>query len=80
LNRYYSLARRDLQLIEYGFHIHSMEKGIQKLQCKFDRDPKVGSNVVTLSNCYCSLARQDLHLINYGFQIHYMDKGIRKLQ
>jgi hypothetical protein len=32
LNRYYSLARPDLQLIEYGFHIHSMEKGIQKLQ------------------------------------------------
>jgi hypothetical protein len=31
LNRYSSLARRDLRLTEYRFHIHSMEKGLQKL-------------------------------------------------
>jgi len=31
LNRYFSLARRDLRLTEYRFHIHSMEKGLQKL-------------------------------------------------
>jgi hypothetical protein len=31
-NRYFSLARPDLNLTEYGLHIHSMEKGIRKLQ------------------------------------------------
>jgi len=32
LNRYNSVARPDLQLIEYGFHLHSMENGIRKVQ------------------------------------------------
>jgi hypothetical protein len=32
LNRYSSLARPDLVIIEYRFVIHSMEKGIPKLQ------------------------------------------------
>jgi len=31
-NRYTSLARQDLHLIEYGFHIHYMENGIRKVQ------------------------------------------------
>jgi len=26
------VARPDLQLIEYGFHLHSMENGIRKVQ------------------------------------------------
>jgi hypothetical protein len=30
-NRYSSLARPDLFLTEYRFHIHYMEKGIRKL-------------------------------------------------
>jgi hypothetical protein len=41
--RYSSLARSDLIIIEYRFVIHSMQKGMQKLQLKFDRDPTVGS-------------------------------------
>jgi hypothetical protein len=40
-NRYPSLARPDLHLTDYGFHNHSMEKGIRKVQKKFDRDPTV---------------------------------------
>jgi hypothetical protein len=31
-NRYCSLARPDLIITDYRFHIHSMEKGNQKLQ------------------------------------------------
>jgi len=31
LNRYSTLARLDLLLTEYRFHIHYMEKGIRKL-------------------------------------------------
>jgi len=31
-NRYSSLARPDLLLTEYWFHIHYMEKGIRKLR------------------------------------------------
>jgi hypothetical protein len=30
-NRYFNLARPNLHLTEYGFHIHSMEKGIEDL-------------------------------------------------
>jgi len=30
-NRYTNLAQPDLVLTEYRFHIHSMEKGLQKL-------------------------------------------------
>jgi hypothetical protein len=31
-NRYSSVARPDLIITEYQFHIHSMENGIRKLQ------------------------------------------------
>jgi hypothetical protein len=31
-NRYTSLARPDVHLIEYGFHIHYKENSIRKLQ------------------------------------------------
>jgi hypothetical protein len=31
-NPYSGLERPDLHLNEYGFHIHSMEKGMEKLQ------------------------------------------------
>jgi hypothetical protein len=41
-NRYSSLARSDLIISEYQFVIHSMQKGIRKLQLQFDRDPTVG--------------------------------------
>jgi hypothetical protein len=44
-NRYSSLARPDLKITEYPFLIHSVEKGIQKHQLVFDRDPKVGSKL-----------------------------------
>jgi len=79
-NRYSSLARPDLLHTEYGFHIHLMEKGIQKLQKKFDRDPTVGSKVMALSKCNSSLAQPDLLHTEYRFHIHFMDKGILKLQ
>jgi hypothetical protein len=79
-NRHSSLARRDLLHTEYGFHIHFMEKGIQKLQKKFDRDPTVGSKVMALSNCHSRLARRDLIITEYRFLIHSKHKGIRKLQ
>jgi hypothetical protein len=79
-NRYSSLARLDLHLTDFGFHIHSMEKGIQKLQYKFDHDPKVGSKVMALSNHYSNLDRPDLQMTDYGFRNHSMEKGIRKLE
>jgi len=56
-----------------------MEKGIRKLQNKFDRDPTVGSKVLALSNCYCSLAGEDVLLTEYGFHILSIENGIRKL-
>jgi hypothetical protein len=56
-----------------------MEKGIRKLQLKFDRDPTVGSKVMALSNRPSSLGRPDLIITEYRFLIHSMEKGIRKL-
>jgi len=57
-----------------------MEKSIQKLQLKIDRDPTVGSQVMALPNCPSSLARADIIITKYGFLIHSMEKGIRKIQ
>ena len=57
-----------------------MQKGIRKLQKVFDRDPTVGSKVMTISNRYSSQARPDLIITEYRFLIHSMQKGIRKLQ
>jgi len=48
-NRYSSLARPDLVITGYRFVIHSMEKGIPKLQLEFDRDTMVGSKVMAVS-------------------------------
>jgi hypothetical protein len=79
-NRYSSLARPDLNITEYPLLIHSMEKGIRKLQEEFDRDPTVGSKVMAISNRYSSLARPLLIITVYPFLIHSMEKGIRKLQ
>jgi len=42
-NRYSSMALPDLIITEYPFLIHSVEKGIQKIQYEFDRDPTVAS-------------------------------------
>jgi hypothetical protein len=79
-NRYSSVARPDLIITEYRFLIHSMQKGIRKLQEEFDRDPTVGSKVMAISNLYSSLARPHLIITEHGFLIHSMEKGIRKLQ
>jgi len=79
-NRYSSVARPDLIIIEYQFHIHSMPKAIRKRQLKFDRDTTVGSKVMAISNLYSSLARSDLIITEYRFVIHSMQKGMRKLQ
>jgi hypothetical protein len=78
-NRYSSLARPVIIITEYRFLIHSMQKGIRKLQKKFDRDPTVRSKVLVLSSCYSSLARPDLIITYYRFHIHSLEKGIRKL-
>jgi len=75
-----SLARPDIIITEYRLLTHSMEKGIRKLQYKFDRDPTVGSKVMALANRPSSLARPDLIITEYRFLIHFMEKGIRKLQ
>jgi len=56
-----------------------MEKSIQKLQLKIDRDPTVVSKVMALANRPSSLARPDLIITEYRFLIHSMEKGIRKL-
>jgi len=48
-NRYSSLARPDLIIIEYRLLIHSMQKSIRKLQKEFDRDPTVASKVMAVS-------------------------------
>jgi hypothetical protein len=55
-NRYSSLARPDLIITEYPFLIHSVEKGIRKLQLQCDRDPTVASKVMAISNRYSSVA------------------------
>jgi hypothetical protein len=57
-----------------------MEKGIRKTLEEFDRDPKVGSKVMAISNRYSSLARPDLIITEYPFLILSVEKGIRKLQ
>jgi len=74
-NRYSSLARPDLIITEYRFLIHSMQKGIRKVQYEFDRDPTVGSKVMAISNRYSSLARPDVIITEYRFLIHHMEKG-----
>jgi hypothetical protein len=79
-NRPSSLARPDLIINEYRFLMHSMEKCIQKLQQKFDRDLTVGSKVMPLSNRPSSLARPDLIITEYRSLVHCVEKGIRKLQ
>jgi len=77
-NRYSCLARPDLFLTEYRFHIHYMEKGLRKLMKNFDRDPTIGSKVMVLMNRYSSLARPDLLLTEYRIHIRYMENGIQK--
>jgi len=72
------MARPDLIITAYPFLIHSVEKGIRKLQYEFDHDPTVGSKVMAISNRYSSLARPDLIITEYRFLIHSMQKGIRK--
>ena len=49
-NRYSSLERPDLIIIEYPFLILSVGKGILKLQEEIDRDPTVASKVMAISN------------------------------
>jgi hypothetical protein len=39
------MARPDLIITAYPFLIHSVEKGIRKLQYEFDRDPTVESKL-----------------------------------
>jgi len=73
-------VRPDLIITEYRFLIHSMEKGIRKLQQKFDRDATVASKVMALSNRHSSEERPDLIITDYRFLIHSMEKGIGKLQ
>jgi hypothetical protein len=75
-----SLARPDPIITEYRSLIHFMEKGIRKLQLKFDRDPTVGSKFMALSNRPSRLARPDLIITEYRSLIHSMEKGIRTLQ
>jgi hypothetical protein len=74
------VAGPDLIITEYRFLIHCVEKGIRKLQQKFDRDPTVGSKVIALSNRPSSLARPDLIITEYRCLMHSMEKGVRKLQ
>ena len=45
-NSYSSLTRPVIIITEYRFLVHSMQKGIRKLQKKFDRDPTVRSKVL----------------------------------
>jgi len=52
LNCYSSLERPALIITEYRFLIHSMQKGIRKVQQEFDRDPTVGSKFMDNSNRY----------------------------
>jgi hypothetical protein len=78
-NRYSRLERPDLIITEYRFLIHSMQKGIRKLQYAFDRDPMVGSKVMDISNRYSRLERPDLIITEYRFLIHSMEKGIWKI-
>jgi hypothetical protein len=77
-NRYSNLARPDVLLTEYRFHIHYMEKGLRKLTKNFDRDPTIGSKVMVLMNRYSSLARPDLLLTEYRIHIRYRENSIRK--
>jgi len=77
-NRYSNLARPDVLLTEYRFHIHYMEKGLRKLRKNFDCDPTIGSKVMVLMNRYSILARPHLLLTEYRIHIRYMKKGIRK--
>jgi len=72
LNRSSSLERPALIITEYRFLIHSMQKGIRKLQQVFHRDPTVRSKVMAISNRFSSLARPDLIITEYRFLIHTM--------
>ena len=76
---YSSLERPALIITEYRFLIHSMQKGIRKIQLEFDRNPMVGSKVMAISNRYSSLAQPDLKITEYPFLIHTVEKGIQKL-
>jgi len=40
------------KITEYPILMHSVEKGIRKLQKEFERDPTVGSKVMPISNRY----------------------------
>jgi hypothetical protein len=77
-NRYSDLARPDVLLTQYRFHIHYLEKGLRKLWKNFDRDTTIGSKVRVLMNRYSSLARPDLLLTEYRIHIRYMENSIRK--
>jgi len=57
-----------------------MENGIPKLQYEFDRDPMIGSKVMSLLNRSSSVARPDIIITDNQFLTHCMEKGIRKLQ
>jgi len=54
--RYPSLARPDVLLIDYPFHIHYLEKWLRKLRLNFDRDQTVGAKVRALTNRYFNMA------------------------
>jgi len=77
-NCFSCLARPDLVLTEYRFHIHYMEKGLRKLRKNFDRDPTIISKVMVPMNRYSSLARPDLLLTEYRIHIRYMENDIQK--
>jgi hypothetical protein len=76
---YFCLARLDLLLTEYTFHIHYIKKGLGKLLYNFYRDPTVRSKVIALTNRYSSLVGPNLLLNEYRLHIHYKEKCIRKL-
>jgi hypothetical protein len=76
---YFYLARPDLLLTEYTFHIHYIEKGLGKLLYNFYRDPTVRLKAIALTNRYSTLARPDLLLTEYRFLIRYTKKAILKL-
>jgi hypothetical protein len=62
---YSSLARPDLLLIKYRFHIHYLEKYLRKLRQNFDRDLTIGLKVMSRLTYYSCLARPDLLINEY---------------
>jgi hypothetical protein len=46
---------------DLGLHRYYKENDLQKRQENFERDPTVGSKVMTLFSFYSGLARHDIH-------------------